>query len=267
NYDAAATDAGDCIYADADACEICDGNGGTIVQDADNDGVTDCDEIEGCQDPLACDFDAEATDAGSCDYGCYGCTYETAANFDAESTFDDGSCIFEGCTNNDYQNFNPYATEDGGVTCTDMPISGDFNGDGVVQNQDLLDFLLAYGQSGPEWGGVEWIAEACEVVGIPFEDLYSPVDLCDGDDAPSYCEDMGCTYATALNFDPAATVDSGDCVWVGCTDSEAYNFNALANLDDSSCNYSICPDFNGDGQVQAQDLLNFLLAWGQEYDN
>jgi hypothetical protein len=47
----------------------------------------------------------------------------------------------------------------------------------------------------------------------------------------------------------------------------AYNYNALANLDDSSCTYTICPDFNGDGQVQAQDLLNFLLAWGMEYGN
>jgi len=267
NYDAAATDAGACVYPDAESCEICDGNGGVEVQDADGDGVTDCDEVVGCQDDLACDYNADATDAGECDYGCYGCTYAAAANYDAGATFDDGSCLFEGCTNDDYQNFNPYANEAGGLVCTDMPISGDFNGDGVVQNQDLLDFLLAYGQSGPEWGGVDWIADACEVVGEAFEDIYTPVDHCAGEDAPVYCAEMGCTYPTAQNYNADATIDGGDCVWMGCTDSAAYNYNAIANLDDSSCNYNICPDFNGDGQVQAQDLLNFLLAWGQEYDN
>jgi hypothetical protein len=267
NYDAAATDAGDCIYPDAEACEICDGNGGVMVQDADGDGVTDCDEIEGCQDELACNYDATATDAGSCDFGCYGCTYPTAANYNGAATFDDGSCTFEGCMNGNYQNFNIYANDPGNVICTDMPVSGDFNGDGVVQNQDLLDFLLAYGQAGPDWGGVEWIVNACEVVAEPFEDIYTAVDHCAGDDAPSYCAEMGCTYPTALNFNPDATIDGGDCVWTGCTDSMAYNYNALANLDDSSCTYTICPDFNGDGQVQAQDLLNFLLAWGMEYGN
>jgi hypothetical protein len=264
NYDPAATDAGNCIYADAGACEICDGNGGVEVQDADGDGVTDCDEIEGCQDPMACDYNADATDAGSCDFSCYGCTYASAENFNAGATLDDGSCEFAGCLDPDYTNYNPYATTGGG--CTYMPVSGDFNGDGVVQNQDLLDFLLAYGQSGPEWGGVEWIAAACEIVPVPFEDLYTAVDYCEGD-APEYCAELGCTYATALNYDSAATIESGDCQWTGCTDSAAYNFNPLANLDDSTCTYDICPDYNGDGQVQAQDLLIFLLAWGQEYDN
>jgi hypothetical protein len=28
----------------------------------------------------------------------------------------------------------------------------------------------------------------------------------------------------------------------------------------------VCPDFNGDGYVQAIDLLDFLLAWGTVYE-
>ena len=71
-----------------------------------------------------------------------------------------------------------------------------------------------------------------------------------------------CTYPTASNYDAEATVDAGDCVWTGCTDGNALNYNSIANLDDDSCNYQVCPDFNGDGEVQAQDLLDFLLAWG-----
>jgi len=76
----------------------------------------------------------------------------------------------------------------------------------------------------------------------------------------------GCVYSTALNYDASATEDSGNCVFTGCADSEAFNFNLLASLEDSSCTYQVCPDFNGDGSVQAQDLLDFLIAWGTFYE-
>ena len=79
-------------------------------------------------------------------------------------------------------------------------------------------------------------------------------------------EASGCTYATATNYDPTSSFDEGTCVWLGCTDSEALNFNSLATLDDASCSYHVCPDFNGDGQVQAEDLLDFLVAWGSIYE-
>ena len=99
----------------------------------------------------------------------------------------------------------------------------------------------------------------------PLEDLYTPVDYCAADSPAEVCDEMGCTYPLASNYDPEATVDSGDCVWTGCTDAEALNYNPVANLEDDTCTYQICPDFNGDGQVQAQDLLDFLLAWGTTY--
>jgi hypothetical protein len=261
NYEADATDNdGSCTYA-ASGYDCA----GACVNDADGDGICNEFEVAGCTDSTACNYDAAATDDnGSCDFAsCYGCTYASASNFDASATFDDGSCAFAGCLNDDFASYNAYANAAGGV-CTDAPISADFNGDGVVQNQDLLDFLLAYGQVGPVWGGLTWVQDACNVVAEPLSALWTAPDYCAGAAAP-HCADLGCTYPTASNYDPAATVDSGDCVWTGCTDSDAINFNPLANLDDSSCTYDICPDFNGDGQVQAQDLLNFLLAWGTIY--
>ena len=103
------------------------------------------------------------------------------------------------------------------------------------------------------------------MVATPLEDLYTPVDYCAADSPAEVCAEMGCTYPLASNYDPEATVDSGDCVWTGCTDAEALNYNPVANLEDDTCTYQICPDFNGDGQVQAQDLLDFLLAWGTTY--
>ena len=49
----------------------------------------------GCTDESACNFDPEAVlDDGSCDFGtCQGCTDPSACNYDANATVDDGSCL------------------------------------------------------------------------------------------------------------------------------------------------------------------------------
>jgi hypothetical protein len=221
NYDPAATlSDGTCIFPDID------GNCGPVCDsDVDGDGICDADEIAGC-------------------------SYSTASNYSATATDDDGSCMFFGCTNGDYSNYNAFANNDDS-NCSNTPLSADFNGDGIVQLEDLLEFLIAFGQSGPNWS-IDWVDAACGVVGVPFGDLIDAT-------AP------GCTYPTAANYDPAATMDAGNCVFPGCTDSTALNFNPLSNLEDSSCTYQVCPDFNGDGSVQAQDLLDFLIAWGTIY--
>ena len=80
NYNAAATDAGSCAFALG--CNVCQGNStdgtGTVLDlDADDDGVCDADEVSGCQNPLACNYNAAATDAGeACVFpvGCETCS-------------------------------------------------------------------------------------------------------------------------------------------------------------------------------------------------
>ena len=58
----------------------------------------------GCTDETACNFDADATtDDGSCDFtSCVGCTDAEACNYNPEATVDDGSCVMpdpvDGCT-------------------------------------------------------------------------------------------------------------------------------------------------------------------------
>jgi hypothetical protein len=51
----------------------------------------------------------------------------------------------------------------------------------------------------------------------------------------------GCTYAAANNYNSNATVDDGSCLFdtgvLGCTYSEATNFNPTATVDDGSCVY------------------------------
>jgi hypothetical protein len=210
---------GTCIFPDVNGdCE-------EECADADEDGICDIDEVPGC-------------------------IYAGATNYSADATDDDGSCMFFGCTNDDYSNYNTYANQDEG--CSNTPISADFNGDGIVQLEDLLEFLIAFGQTGPDWS-IEWVAEACGVTGVPLDEL---IDV----------SEPGCTYETAANYDPLATMDAGNCAFPGCTDVEALNFNAIANIEDSSCTYQVCPDFNGDGIVQASDLLDFLISWGVIYE-
>ena len=55
-----------CIYStDLDACASCsgetDGSGHIVDHDLDNDGVCDSDEVEGCTDSFACNYDSTPT--------------------------------------------------------------------------------------------------------------------------------------------------------------------------------------------------------------
>ena len=77
-----------------------------------------------------------------------GCTYFGAANFNPAATDDDGARRFVGCTDADFTSYNDLANVNSG-DCTNAPASADFTGDGQVQLEDLLDFLVAYGTSGP----------------------------------------------------------------------------------------------------------------------
>ena len=264
NYNVEAMfDDGSCYFAE-DGYD-CAGN---CLDDLDGDGVCDADEVEGCTDVCACNFATDATDDdSSCVYeGCSGCTYSTALNFDPNASMEDGSCLFEGCMDDEFSNYNPFANESGDAICTDIPVNADFNDDGSVQLQDLLEFLIVYGTSAPDYGGTIWAQEACDVT--PYDDstLLEGMGFAQDDPEADCYPNEGCTYPFALNFDSEATSDAGFCVFPGCTDSEAVNYNSISNVDDGTCKYTPCPDLNGDGLVQLHDLLDFLMAWGVVYE-
>ena len=79
---------------------------------------------------------------------------------------------------------------------------------------------------------------------------------------------FGCTQQSAQNWNPAASVDDGSCVWVpeafepesmvyGCTYEAATNYNVQADVDDGSCTFTpqSCdlgggPSSENQGQVQ-----------------
>lgn len=93
----------------------CDGN---CVNDADMDGICDEEEIAGCLDDNACNYDESVTDydVNLCDYSCLGCMDATAANYDATSTIDDESCLY--CE----------LAIDEAATIVDLLCAGDMNG-------------------------------------------------------------------------------------------------------------------------------------------
>ena len=78
----------------------------------------------------------------------------------------------------------------------------------------------------------------------------------------------GCTYLTASNFNPLATLDDGACEFPGCLDPEALNFSPHFNVDGGGCIYNSgnpdCPsDITGDGVVTVGDLLQLLSNFGE----
>lgn len=98
--------------------------------------------------------------------------------------------------------------------------------------------------NGNAWGMDEAVPAACAVglnrfatIGSSDEELqtvcFATCDLC-----PS-AGILGCTDATACNYDPAAVVDDATCDFscLGCTDALACNFDVSATVDNGTCNY------------------------------
>lgn len=96
----------------------------------------------GCTDNTACNYDAGATvDDGQCDFSCYGCTDVDACNYDATSTIDDGMCDFScyGCMNNTACNYDAAATADNPAYNTPCFFVGDScdDGDATTSNDEI----------------------------------------------------------------------------------------------------------------------------------
>jgi hypothetical protein len=228
----------------------------------------------GCTDPLACNFDAAANfDDGSCDFSCYGCTDAGACNFDATATLDDGNCDFScvGCTDPLACNFDAaFTIADPASCCFDNCITFDMTdsfGDGwngnnyevfdantntLVASGDLDNAQSGDGLSvgtdnlclvdgcynlvinaGGFTGEVGWTLSGANEAGLtggsPASIFFSV--------GTGVCN-VGCTDATACNFDGTATIDDGSCDFVscaGCTDPLAANFDPAATIDDGTC--------------------------------
>ena len=190
NYDAeAGIDDGSCTYPSQTYLD-CDDN---CINDADMDGL--CDELEtaGCTDPMACNYNENATDDdGSCEsLSCVGCTDDTACNYDVTATIaDNATCTY------------PEVNEDCAGNCIN-----DVNMNGICDEDETFGCTDA---------------EACNYDGMANADdgscTYPLTDYvdCDGnclndEDGDGLCdEEEGCSDPVACNYDPTAAVTEAD---------------------------------------------------------
>ena len=189
-----------------------------------------------------------------------------ACNYNADATYNDGSCIFpdvngvcpnacesdfdgdgicdadevSGCTYFNAANFNPVTTDDDG-TCQ-------FVGAPTQTSPATTTWRTSTAATAPTLlrgtspATDRFSSKTCSTPrGLRHERTKWGIDwVQDGCSVEAMgiadlgVSASGCTYATATNYDPTSSFDEGTCVWLGCTDSEALNFNSLATLDDAS---------------------------------
>ena len=236
--------------------------------DTDGDDILDCQEIAGCGDENADNYNVNATDPGPCNYN--GCTDSAAVNYDEGSNTDDGSCQYEIVFRVNASN----VTVDGGVA-----VEGSFGasasamtlmGYGVWETTLVLGdgsytFNYLNGTMSESISGDCDAQRALTVAGAPMT-----LDaVCFGD--CGLC--AGCTDPFSAEYNPFAGSDDGSCatmIVAGCTYADADNYNPGANLDDGSCEVSgtsdCVTDLDGDGATAVGDLLLLLGSFGSACD-
>ena len=309
NYNAQATDdGGGCIYATG--CDYCsgatDGSGSILNGDTDGDSVCNSDEIEGCLDSMACNYNQFATDSSACEYafGCAECsgaddgTGMVVANDDDE----DGVCNVDeisGCQDSNACNYNNDATDDSGDcqypagcdSCSGASdgsgviIDNDADNDGVCDADEIVGCQVPsacnFNENATESGDCTYPDTGYNCAGVCLNDF-------DGDGVCDVFEVSGCVYASACNYDASATDDDGSCVFAasgldcagnclfdvdedgvcdqieitGCLDASACNYNASATeagycvYSDSGydCNGDCIADADADGICDAFEV-------------
>jgi hypothetical protein len=116
-----------------------------------------------------------------------------------------------------------------------------------------------------------------DIDGDGYGDLNSPIDGCDPTNTTPYAfNSEDCNDLEALMFPGGMGTYSGidnDCNSIiegdeilaveGCTDPLAENYDPNANVNDDSCIYTTCfGDFNNDGVISVNDLLEILAEFG-----
>ena len=169
----------------------------------------------------------------------YDCIDPNACNYDAAAVFDDGSCLYDECDNcSEALNQSDCMLIDG---CMWM-------GDHCMESTDnCMDYDSEFecmNEDGCYWMGNHCMSGSACTDPIAFN--YNPIA-----DAIGNGDDSSCLYSQFIMF--------------GCTYESAINFNPDANVDDGSCEYSL-GDLNQDGILDVLDvvalvntIMNFLF--------
>ncbi len=196
---------------------------GACLNDADGDGVCDENEVAGCTDSGADNYNAAATDDdGSCITSTApGCLIPSASNYDPNVTVQ-GQPITSYCT---FNFITPPMMPPPGVDCAD---SYACNYDNTASGYSECEYASCLGCT---------FTAACNYDGTA---IYN-------DGSCEYTSCAGCTTSGACNYDASATINDGSCEYTscaGCTEPNASNYDASATIDDGSCEYLGCTNTN-----------------------
>jgi hypothetical protein len=245
----------DCDGNVLDAAGVC---GGECAEDLDGDGVCDTDEVPGCDDLVACNYDEAATDNdGSCTYAAdfYDCDGNCLQDSDGDGTCDE--LEVDGCTDEMACNYDPTATEDD-MSCEYPEDLLDCNGDCMndVNDNGICDELETAGcldetacnfaaDATLDDGSCEYAAEFYDCDGNCLNDE-------DGDGVCDELEITGCMQLEACNWNPDATDGDDSCEFPGdpCDDG-----------DDTTVNDLLTADCDCVGEV---DRVDEFMRWGIE---
>ena len=300
NFNAFATDSDPdlCVYPFT-PCETCsgvaDGSGVVLANDDDLDGVCNADEVEGCQDPAACNYHGLATDPFPCEYAtgcdlCSGGTLGTGFVIDLDED-DDGICNDEdtcfGVIDECGVCAGPGAVYDCG--CSQIPL-GDCDCDGNQldavgvcggtcdqdENEDgICDHLQVEGCTNP--GACNFLPEAYIDDGSCFYTMlgYDCNGECledeDGDGVCDPFEILGCTELGNPMYNPYATEDDGSCIQGGCMVPIACNYDptldyAIMEMCDfescAGCSIPFACNFDPTLQYVVLELCDFTSCGG-----
>ena len=266
-----------CIYAsNLSDCASCsgetDGSGTILENDSDGDGVCNYDEITGCTDDLACNYDANPTtdtDNSLCNYStdmddcatCSGETDGTGTIVDNDTDNDDvcNSDEIIGCNDVLACNYNPLSTDEG--ACNFALEYYDCDGNCLNDSDDnsICDEFQVDGCSDPDACNYNEDANindgSCE---FPQE-YYDCFGNCINDsDLNGICDELevsGCTDSEACNFNPNATMDNGTCEYLEVT----LEYNNLSSSLEAISNASLATyqwNVNGENTNINSNRLN-----------
>ena len=231
-------------------------------------------EVPGCTDDSANNFNADATsDDGSCTYDVLGCTDDSACNYNADANVEDGSCTYAAdgfdcdgnCLSGDavtINMFDSYGDGGGLVTVGGVTLLGAGFGSSITVCVDLSACNPVYYEATDSWS---------------YENSWSITDasgaeLASGADADGLFGGCvsGCSDETAENYNADADIaDDTLCEYAlvqGCMDESACNFDAAAEEDNGSCEYPL-ENRDCDGNCLDGHALLFMSdSWGDGWN-
>jgi len=220
--------------------------------------------LEGCTNPLACNYDPSATlDDGSCDLvSCAGCTDSNACNYNPNAVIDDGSCTTPGCTSWGACNFSFSAGCDDGSCCYDNCVRlrmTDTYGDGwngatysLANSSGVVVTSGTMGTGYEESVLLPCLPDGCyeftvtngsfpSEIGWSLENVYMFILI-----------GVDYTFASGGAGETQSITIGGGGDEGGCTDATACNYDTTALCDNNTCCFSSCvtvsmTDSYGDG--------------------